>query len=205
MLAIENCKKEDAKLDVSPFSLRTKTTCWILTLMWFLLNIEEGLFPAALAQIRGYFDISFTMGGAIGSAYFFGICTSTPIAGYVSNFMPPVRIILGGMLLWLISVMVLGITENWILLLVCRFTQGVGKSMLETTAPVIVDAISAPGTRSLRISLFYATHPLGFAIGHIIGGILVDHTWFSLPLDESWRCIYIFHVVIGVTNVLICL
>jgi len=69
----------------------------------FCLTLEDGFFPTVLEEVRDYFDISYVKGGILGTGYYMGICIGTPYFGYIANVTRPIRIMLVGMLIWLIS------------------------------------------------------------------------------------------------------
>jgi len=108
------------------------------------------------------------------------------------------------MVLWLVSVIGLAMGDNYWLMVIFRFTQGIGKAAFLSIAPVIIDLVAEPDKRSLMLALFFASEILGFSIGHMIGGIIIDNVWFSFPSIESWRVSYLLQIVIGLVNVLLC-
>jgi len=167
------------------FAFRGKTVVYLFLLLNLLMSTEYGFFPAALRQIREYLGISYTKGGILGSINFLGYCISSPVFGYMANKLPPVKMTLFGILLYVGSLLGISMSENYWLILGFRLIQSFGQSAVGSVAPVIVDLVAEPQKRAMWNAVFMCNAYLGFPIGQIIGGIILDYTWLSYPQDES--------------------
>jgi|SRR5215469_2744930 len=73
-------------------------------------------------------------------------------------------------------------------LLVCRFLQGVGASLIVSCAPALVTGLFAEEKRSRAVSVFTLIYAIGSAVGPLLGGLLVQHWgwsavfWFRAPI-----------------------
>jgi len=193
--------RNDRSIEVEAFSLSSKVMCGLFMFVHFGLTLEDGFFPTVLEEVRDYFDISYVTGGILGTSYYMGICIGTPYFGYIANVTRPIRIILVGMLIWLISVGLLAICDQWYWVLIFKFTMGVGKAANVSISPVIIDLIADPRIRSTSIAMYFGAGPIGFALGHVLGGLIVDNSWLDFPDEQRWRIAYIFQGIVGVFGV----
>lgn len=178
------------------FAFREKTVVYLFVLLNLLMSTEYGFFPAALMQIREYLGVSYTKGGILGSINFLGYCISSPFFGYMANSLPPVKMTWVGILLYVGSLLGISISSNYWLILGFRLIQSFGQSAVGSVAPVIVDLVAEPNRRAMWNAVFMGNAYLGFPIGQIIGGIILDYTWVWFPQDESWRIVFIFQAVL---------
>jgi len=182
---------------VDPFSFGNKTVIKMYLLLGLLMSTEHGFFPSALPQIREYFGIGYTKGGVLGSVCFFGICISTPVFGWMANSTPPVKMTLVGLLVYVGSLMGSSISGDYYIMVVFRLFQSFGEAAVWSVGPVIIDLIAKPDRRAMWNSIFIGNTWLGFSVGQIIGGIVIDHTWVYWPQSESWRIVLIFQAILG--------
>jgi len=191
------------RVEAGAFSLSPKVMCGLFMFTHFCLTLEDGFFPTVLVEVMTYFNLSYVTGGILGTGYYMGICIGTPYFGYIANVTKPVRIMLCGMLIWEISVAILFVCDEWYWVLIGKFTMGVGKAALVSISPVIIDLIADPSKRSTSIAMYFGAGPIGFALGHILGGLIVDNSWLYFPDVQRWRLAYMFQGIMGVFGVLI--
>jgi len=160
-------------------------------LLGFLISTETGFFPASLPQIREYLDINYTEGGILGSVNFLGFCISSPFFGYMANYMPPVKLTLLGIALYVGPLLVISLSSNYWLILIFRFALSFGEAAVWSVAPVIVDYMATPNRRAMLNAVFMGNVWLAFTAGQMIGSTILDQTWVSYPANESWRIMLI--------------
>jgi MFS family permease len=177
--------------------------CWIFMFLHLAFCLQDGFFPTVLAEVRDYFDISYIIGGVLGTGYYVGNALASPFFGWIANFCPPARVLWVGSMVWLASTLLLTISMNWYEVLIFRFTMGIGKASLVSLGPVIIDLIAAPKRRSCYVALYFGAGPIGFSLGHVFGGLIIDSTWEYIPDDERWRIIYMVQGVIGLLSVVL--
>lgn len=186
-----------------PFSLPPLLMLFFFTLLEILVYFDRGGMAAGLEQIRDTFNISNTRGGILGGAYLFGFCTTSPYFAYVANFKPPLKMSAWGMFAWVVAVFFCGLTKNYYVLLICRIVTGIGESSFLSVVATMIDIIAPSSKRALWLSLFYSAIPIGYAMGEIAGGVIVDTSWPFFPHDESWRMVFVVEAVLGMFIVLI--
>jgi len=186
-----------------PFSLPPAIMLLFLTLLEFLIYYDRGGLAAGLKQILATYDINQTLGGVLGGAYLFGYCTTAPFFAYLANFAPPLKLSAWGMFAWVLAVFLGGCSKTYSVLLICRIITGVGESSFLSVASTMIDAMAPLSKRSLWLSLFYSAIPLGYALGEVAGGIIVDSSWSYFPVDESWRMVFVVEGVLGLVMVIL--
>jgi len=186
-----------------PFSWSPGYMLLFLTLLEFLIYYDRGGLAAGLKQILSTYDISQTLGGILGGAYLFGYCTTAPFFAYVANFAPPLKMSAWGMFAWVLAVFLGGLSKDYYVLLICRVITGVGESSFLSVASTLIDAMAPSSKRSLWLSLFYSAIPIGYAMGELVGGMMVDATWMFFPSEESWRMFFVVEAGLGLVMVII--
>jgi EmrB/QacA subfamily drug resistance transporter len=89
-----------------------------------------------------------------------------------------------------------GLSADARLLVAARAIQGVGAAMVAPTALSLITARIAEGPRRTRaLGLYGATASIGYVVGQVLGGVLVEYT--------SWRLIFLVNVPVGVAAALL--
>lgn len=101
-----------------------------------------------------------------------------------------------GLAWFFVWTLVVGFSQNYLMLIICRALQGLGPAAFLPAGMMILGQIYRPGPRkNLIFSLYGAFSPLGFFFGIIIGGVTGDFL--------SWRwyfwiaSIIVFAVFLG--------
>jgi len=186
-----------------PFSLPPVLMLFFFIMLEILIYFDRGGMAAGLEQIRGTFKISNTWGGILGGAYLFGFCTTSPYFAYVANFKPPLKMSAWGMFVWVVAVFFCGLSRNYYVLLVCRIATGIGESSFLSVVATMIDIIAPLSKRALWLSLFYSAIPIGYAMGEVAGGVIVDTSWPFFPDDQSWRMVFLVEAALGMLIVII--
>jgi len=196
-------KDESVSAGSNPFSWPPAVMLFFFTLLEFLIYYDRGGLAAGLKQIRATYDINQTLGGVLGGAYLFGYCTTAPFFAYLANFTPPLKMSAWGMFAWVLAVFLGGVSNTYYVLLICRIITGVGESSFLSIASTMIDVMAPSSKRALWLSLFYSAIPIGYALGEVAGGFIVDANWWFFPSDESWRMIFVVEAALGLIMVII--
>jgi EmrB/QacA subfamily drug resistance transporter len=89
-----------------------------------------------------------------------------------------------------------GLTGDAILLVVARALQGIGAALVAPASLSLITARIAEGPRRTKaLGLYGATASIGYVVGQVLGGVLVQYT--------SWRAIFLVNVPFGMAAALL--
>ena len=84
-----------------------------------------------------------------------------------------------------------GLADDAILLVTARAVQGIGAALVAPASLSLITARIAEGPRRTKaLGLYGATASIGYVVGQVLGGVLVQYT--------SWRSIFLVNVPVGV-------
>ena len=138
-----------------------------------LIYFDRGLISAVLPALSSGFHLTSSQCGLIGSSFILGYMLACPLFAFFSRSFSVYRLMAAGLVLWVVAVMLCGLTNNFIVLLGGRILTGVGEASFAGLAPACIDDVSPKKWRTLWLSFFYAGLPIGGAIGYVCGGELV--------------------------------
>ena len=89
-----------------------------------------------------------------------------------------------------------GLTGDAVLLVTARAVQGIGAALVAPASLSLITARIAEGPRRTKaLGLYGATASVGYVVGQVLGGVLVQYT--------SWRSIFLVNVPVGVAAALL--
>lgn len=138
-----------------------------------LIYFDRGLISAVLPALSSVFHLTSSQCGLIGSSFILGYMLACPLFAFFSRSFSVYRLMAAGLFLWVVAVLLCGLTNNFIVLLGGRILTGVGEASFAGLAPACIDDVSPKKWRTLWLSFFFAGLPIGGAIGYVLGGELV--------------------------------
>ena len=97
------------------------------------------------------------------------------------------RVLTWGLLTSALAFVLCGLAPTFGLLLSARVVQGIAAALVFASAPALATLSVPPNARGRVLGIFQMSAAVGFALGPLIGGILVG--------TFGWRAVYIFRVV----------
>lgn len=107
--------------------------------------------------------------------------------GRLADLLGHSRVLLWGLIGSAAAFLACGFAPTFSWLLVARVLQGVGVALMLAAAPALVTLAVPPEMRGRALGVFQMGAAVGFALGPLCGGILVDLF--------SWRAVYFFRLV----------
>ncbi|WP_420034626.1 MFS transporter [Streptomyces sp. cg28] len=107
------------------------------------------------------------------------------------------KMLAAGLVLFGVGSLVAGLADSTGQLIAARAGMGVGGALLMTTTLAVVVQIFDDTERVKAIGLWATVNSLGFAVGPLLGGVMLDHFW--------WGAIFLINIpvaVIGLVAVL---
>ena len=97
------------------------------------------------------------------------------------------RLLTWGLVVSALAFLLCGVAPTFPFFLAARVLQGVGIALVLAAAPALVTLAASPSTRGQALGVFQMSAALGFALGPLLGGILVD--------TFNWRAVYLFRIL----------
>lgn len=109
------------------------------------------------------------------------------VCGRLSDLFGHGRLLICGLVASAFSFLGCGLAPTFTWLIAARVAQGFTAAMVSGSAPALVSLSVNPEARGRALGIFQMSMAAGYAIGPLIGGILVD--------VFGWRAVYLFRVV----------
>jgi EmrB/QacA subfamily drug resistance transporter len=142
----------------------------------------------AFPEISRNFDLSVEMIQWVVICYVLTYSSLMLAFGRVGDVWSHGRVFRVGLLWSGVAYFLCAAAPNYGLLLVCRFLQGIGASLIVSCAPALVTGLFPEERRGRAVALFTLMYAIGSAAGPLLGGALVQLWgwpavfWFRAPL-----------------------
>ncbi len=153
----------------------------VLTLLNLLNYVDRYIFAALIPYIKADTGFSDAQLGLVGSAFTYVYTVCSPLFGYLGDRYRRGRLIGVGIVIWSLATAGAGWARSFGQLLVSRSAVGIGEANYATIAPGLLSDFFVKTRRGMVMSIFFATIPIGTAIGFGAGGIL------GAPEYLGWR------------------
>ncbi|MBI3249386.1 MAG: MFS transporter [Deltaproteobacteria bacterium] len=107
--------------------------------------------------------------------------------GRLADLLGHGRVLFWGILVSGLAFLACGLAPNFSWFLAARVVQGLGAALVLATAPALVTLAVPAEMRGRALGIFQMGAAVGFALGPLLGGVLVDAV--------GWRAVYLFRLV----------
>ncbi|MER5947575.1 MFS transporter [Streptomyces sp. NPDC001904] len=104
------------------------------------------------------------------------------------------KMLAAGLVLFGVGSLVAGLADSTGQLIAARAGMGVGGALLMTTTLAVVVQIFDDTERVRAIGLWATVNSLGFAVGPLLGGVMLDHFW--------WGAIFLINIPVAVIGLI---
>ncbi|MEI3608911.1 MFS transporter [Pseudogracilibacillus sp. SO10305] len=174
---------EREKLWTKTFIITSLVNFFLMLSMFLLIIIMAGY------AIDTY-KASTSLAGFVSSIFIFGALIGRLYAGSKMNELGTKRILMVGIIIFLILSIFYFLNINIYLLLIVRVVQGIGVGLATTATGTIVSQIIPPSRTGEGIGYFSSSVVLAQAIGPLIGILLIQYF--------SYTYVFIFSLTIGI-------
>jgi len=116
--------------------------------------------------------------------------TVMPLVGKLSDLYGRKPFFIGGIVVFMVTSALSGLSQSMVQLIVFRGFQGIGAGMIMANAFAIIGDLFAPSERGRYMGLFTAVFGLASIVGPLLGGWITDNL--------SWRWVFYVNIPVGV-------
>jgi MFS family permease len=147
----------------------------------FLNYVDRGAIAVAAPLMKSELGLSATAFGIAVSAFFWVYAPVQLFAGWLCDRLSVYKLMAGGILLWAVSTMLVGLVAGLFSLLVLRVMLGVGESIAFPGSSKIIARHVPAQSRGAANAAVSTGLSLGPAVGTLLGGLLVA-SWGWRPM-----------------------
>jgi len=144
----------------------------VLTGLNGLNYLDRYVAAATLPLILADLALSDTAGGLLQSVFIITYSLACPVAGWLGDRQPRMRLAAGGVFVWSLATVASGLAPTYALLLVARAVIGVGEASYAVVTPSLLSDCYPSDRRARVLGIFYAAIPVGTAVGYVLGGLV---------------------------------
>ena len=130
--------------------------------------VAAGTLPLILTGLA----ISDAQGGLLQSLFIVAYSLVCPLAGWLGDRQPRLRLAALGVFVWSAATVASGLAPTYALLLVARAVIGAGEASYSVVTPSLLSDCYPAERRARALGIFYAAIPVGSALGYILGGVV---------------------------------
>lgn len=161
---------------------RTAATALFLLTSLNLFNfIDRYVLPGVQPLVQKEFGVNDAQIGFLTTAFFFTYMIAAPLTGWLGDRFPRKPLIVIGALLWSAATLFTAWVHNYETLLIRHAIVGIGEATFSIYAPSLLADFYPERDRNRILSIFYATIPVGGALGYLTGGVLGQHYGWRMP------------------------
>jgi MFS transporter, Spinster family, sphingosine-1-phosphate transporter len=144
----------------------------VLTTLNGLNYLDRYVAAATLPLILTGLHISDAQGGLLQSLFIVSYSLVCPLAGWVGDRQPRLRLAAAGVFVWSVATVASGLAPTYAWLLLARAVIGAGEASYAVVTPSLLSDCYAAERRARVLGVFYAAIPVGSALGYILGGVV---------------------------------
>ena len=146
--------------------------------------------PQIARELGGFSQLSWVI-----TAYMLTSTIAIPIFGKLSDIFGRKTFYILGIVLFLVSSVLAGFSQNMTQLILFRALQGIGGGMINVISVAIIGDIFSPAERGRWQGLNMSIYGIATIAGPLLGGWLTD--------NYSWRWIFYINIPIGIITIFI--
>jgi EmrB/QacA subfamily drug resistance transporter len=163
----------------------------------FMAMLDNNIINISLPYIAKYFGIGTSVVVQISLVYFLMLAGTIILFGKLADKFGVKKIFVTGFTIFTISSLLCGLSPTFHVLLIARAFQGIGGSMLYSTAISLITIYIPAEKRGWAFGIFTPINSLGMLIGSPLGGLITGLL--------SWHWIFLVNVPVGIVAVFVAL
>lgn len=159
----------------------------IIFLIGFFIDcINIFMSAIALPDIANSFHVSQTTTAWVANSYIFGLILIIPLSRWFAHYLGPKTTLILSMLGFSLSAFGVGLSSNFLMLVLGRFLQGIFGGLLIPVGQALAFNLFAKTERAKVSSLIMSIALIAPALSPVLGGLIIDYA--------SWRWIFLSHI-----------
>ena len=157
------------------------TALFLLTTLNLFNFIDRYILPGVQPLVQKDFHVNDAQIGFLTTAFFITYMCAAPLTGWLGDRYRRKPLIVTGALLWSAATLYTAAVHSYRTLLIRHAIVGIGEATFSIYAPALLADFYPEQDRNRILSIFYATIPVGGALGYITGGVLGQHFGWRMP------------------------
>jgi MFS family permease len=154
---------------------------FLLTSLNLFNFIDRYILPGVQPLVQKEFGVNDAQIGLLTTVFFVTYMFAAPFTGWLGDRFPRKPLIVTGALLWSAATLYTAAVHSYQTLLIRHAIVGIGEATFSIYAPALLADFYPESDRNRVLSIFYATIPVGGALGYITGGVLGQHFGWRMP------------------------
>jgi EmrB/QacA subfamily drug resistance transporter len=163
----------------------------------FMVMLDNNIVNISLPYIARYYDIGTSLVVRISLVYFLMLCSTMILFGKLADRHGVKKIFVTGFSIFTVSSLLCGLSPSFPVLLAARAFQGIGGSMLISTAISLITLFIPAEKRGWAFGIFSPINSLGVLVGSPLGGLITGML--------NWHWIFLVNVPLGIAAILVAL
>lgn len=163
-----------------------------LSLATFLIVLDYTIANVSIPYIAGDLGVSSDQGTYVITSFAVGNAIVLPISGWLTLRIGSVRLLTFSILLFVLFSWLCGISENYVMLLICRFLQGFVAGPLVPLSQSLIVSTNPPEKKNTVLAFWSMIVIAAPVIGPLLGG------WISF--DYTWPWIFYINIPFGLLS-----
>jgi EmrB/QacA subfamily drug resistance transporter len=166
-----------------------------VALATFMGRLDSYIVNVSLPTMARYFDASLSDISRVVFIYVLAVSSTLLLFGKLADRTGLKRLFLWGYLLFTGGSLVCGVSAGIHMLIISRFVQGVGSSMLAATSLAILSRHIPREKTGMAFGMFTSASALGITMGAPLGGFITGFI--------SWHWIFLVNIPIGIAAIIV--
>ncbi len=162
----------------------------------FMVSLDTYIVNISLPTISRHFGVGTDKISWVVLAYLLAVTGTLLIFGRLGDRIGLKRVFVTGFWIFTFSSLLCGLSTGIYMLVLSRFLQGVGGSMLLGMAPAMIPRFLPPGQRGTAFGYYSTAAALGIILGTPLGGIITGYA--------SWHWIFLINIPTGLLAIWYC-
>lgn len=163
----------------------------VIVLIGIMMSVIDGnVVSIALPTITQYFSVDVSLSQWTITAYLLTMTALLLVFGKISEYTGKTKLFIMGFIIFTMSSLACGLSQNMTELILFRIVQGFGAAMVFSISGAIIYEAFPVSERGRAMGFLGSTVAIGSIAGPVLGGFLVD--------SLGWQYIFLINVPIGI-------